>query len=224
MKPRRSALLVNSLRWLAALLVLPAATIHAEQVYCYKATVSLPVLRFATVAGKTKLETKTLKSNDIINIALGNPLGTTVGKMIVAVRSAEHPDAVGAPVPKLFIYDLDQQTIVKELASISSFSFGYIEPRTRGSGTLFGTVAFADTGMSSVGKFYAATFHLSAAGAGSAADPFNFRPSISASTTTVNGRCKFDFTDAKGTAGTFEGIIIGGKISASGKPVAVISE
>lgn len=226
MNDRRPILriLLSPNAWLAAALLLGAVPARAlTAVYYYKATVSIPVIRIVNIGGKDKLETKTLKDKDIINIALGQALGTSVGKQILAVRAPEHPDDPGAPVPRLFIYDLDTKTVVKELASISAMDFDYFQPQSTGSVSGFGTLAFGDTGASAVAKFYVATLKGAAKASGSA-NPFDFDPRVAGTTTAISGRMSFDFTDNKGVFAHFEGVMTSGKLAISGKTIAIEQE
>lgn len=199
----------------AATMLAPLSVQAAAPVYVYKVAVSLPVIRIVNNGTINKLETKTLTANDVVNIALGKKLGTPLGTMVLAAASPEDFSQA-----KLIIYDLGTKTITKELVVLSSLDLDTYAPASSERVFGFGTGPLSDTGPSTTAKFYPATLHAGASVSGSS-DPIIFNPRLAGGLASVHGRMTFDYTDAKSQAVHFDGIIVNGKLTVSGKTIAI---
>jgi|GEM_PF-5674538 len=196
--------------------LLMTMVVTAAEFYVYPATVKLPVVRVVN----NVTETRTLVSADIVNIALGRPLGTKLdrGKYLALTGN----DNELAPAGSLVIFDSTMNRIDTVIGNMSAINFLYDDDGrgAKATGVLTGT--FAEVGNPAVAKFFAtSTLYFAGSSSAGPADPFDFRPSGRGSSTMVNGRIKCIFTPKDGTATAFEGLVVKGTVSAGGKPAVI---
>ncbi len=207
-----------------AALIVTASAVQAVDFFVYKITAKLPVLTVAQVGGVDKIVTRTFVTNDLINIALGRPLGTKVNSSteILAVAGVDELDSVNPPASKLIVFNPSTKKNLATITTVSSLNMKYVSNSPRGSATVATTQPFVESTVNpTVAKFFAGTsLFLAGSGKGPGADPFDFRPPVTGGTTMLNGRVKLLITEKTGgTATVFEGLVVKGSMSGGGAPL-----
>lgn len=193
----------------------------------WKVTLSLPVSM--VVLGGVDADViarKTLTGNDIVNLALGRPLGTKVdAKKEALALDVLLGTPIGAqfPVSRLVIYDTtnaqkDETAIVKVLAENTTLDWQTAyggKTVDSGFGLTTGILKANGTAQNGISEST-----LLAGGTGSYAHTAKTTPSTAsaAGALFIEGRLKFAYTDTKGTH-TFDGFVTAGSGRLSGKPL-----
>jgi hypothetical protein len=195
----------------------------------FKATVSLTAVRLilGTMANDfiDKQESKTLATNDIINLALGNPLGTKVTTVLMLAVFPEGPGSVPTPKTKLVVYDPAPGAVTKILATVATVSTLDYEAANGAAGAKkgqgIGGVQIAETTLGDFAnnKFFATA--LRGAGQGTSKPDAN-AGELGAFTFAGTGLAgPIHFKTTKPKVIDFDGIVTNAKISVSGKPVVL---
>lgn len=170
---------------------------------------------------------KTLAGNDIVNLALGRPLGTKVNtKTEVLALDATFETSGTTPRSHLVIYDTTQngQAGIKNVLSESGpLFFQNLGVRSSNSGFGFSDGTLVTSGSAQNGLFDS---NFQGAGTGSGKhlryDPNTFqiieKDISSVGSAFLQGELKFIYTDTKGTH-NFDGIYIKGSSRVSGTPI-----
>lgn len=219
----------------AAAFSLSAPPAHAVDYFVFKASVTIPVT-YVDHSGAVvdAVITKTLVNNDIINLALGRVLGTKVDAKTEVLALAAAFDTSGMPPDsKLIVYDPSASGVAVEklvVAKLTGLTFdeGYLSASSKGQGN--GTVAVQPTTAGN-GKnaLQASTLY----GAGSSSGPhqpvsipINYAtiPFALSGTAAFTGEFKFAADDKQGMPHTYDGTVIKGKMTASGKRLGVYTK
>lgn len=220
----------------------------AETFVLFKAAATVPVTKvipgfFDPVSNDfvdEVLVSKTLKGNDLVNLALGRKLGTKVDakKEVLALAVAtEGPGTVAAPLTRLVVYNpdpavlADPDKIKATVLTLSSLHFDAALIAKKQAGQGIGKVTVTETpavapdpvGDSTRNKLFATS--LSGSGSASAtvsptdASLTNFTFKL----TSLAGPLHFKYTDAKNaTPVEIDGIVIKAAFTTTGKPLAVL--
>ncbi len=197
-----------------------ATPAFAVDFFVFKAAVALPVAMVVEQPAEPidLYVSRKLASNDIINLALGRPLGTKVDKntevLALAITFAED-----AELSKIIVFDPSQNGVAQVKATVArvttiDLSRGYKGNGQFGYGAVTGSIE--PTLPAGPNGFLASTLH----GAGSGGGPFGFgQPEKGSGKGIVTGRLRFNVD-----GGLFDGIVVNGKAKASGKVIGVFSE
>lgn len=214
---------------LAAALGLIAAaprSAAATDFYVYKATVKLAAQMVVIGPEVDTIVTRKLGNNDVINLALGRPLGTKVDAKTEILAGAG-TYANDAAQSKLIVFDPTQNGVAQVKAvvgTVSSLDFvrAYQASKSTGSGIGTGVIAATTLGDPTKNGFLASTFSGSGGGSGSH-DPFGGNSKTSGKGT-ASGRLKFRFTDASNVTQVFDGIVVKAEGKVSGKPIGAFTQ
>jgi hypothetical protein len=201
--------------------------------YVYKVTAKLPVLRVVSQPNKPdKVVTRTLLTNDIINVALGRPLGSKIDTAteVLSVAGLNEVDSVNPPASKLVIFDPRNKAIKAVITTVSALNLKFVSEfpgralYSRGNALGVSTQPFVEsTANPTVAKFFAGTsLYVTGTGKGPGVNYMGgeFLPPVTGSAT-LSGRVKLLVTEKNATQATlFEGIVVKGTMSGGGKPVA----
>jgi len=192
---------------LATILALPAAAAAIIDTFeIEKATVSLPVV-FQTLDshGMNTLATKTLKTNDLVNLALGRSLATKLDKSTEVLAFAADASTPGAG-SALVVFNPATKTITATVWNFGN-DFMLLSNEDFSKNSAFGSMVIVATatGDAAHNALHATT--LEAAGTGKFG---------SLSSTAVIGPVSFTFTDANNVTTTINGIVLKGKAKGSG--------
>lgn len=211
------------------------AQVPTHTFYIFKVTGSIPVTIITDGVAPNfidKVTTKTLKTNDLVNLALGQPLTTKLPADIFLAMSLSFED-LGQPVlSKMIVCDKSQtgpalaKTVVATLDSLD-FRTAYLGARRKGSG--YGSGKFVDSTLGDPAKW--AILQSPFVGSGLSAGPLqkisftNPIPIVSpVATATLAGRMKFKNTDANNVTTTYEGIFPRAAFKLTGKIIATYDE
>ncbi len=165
--------------------------------------------------------TRKLGNNEIINLALGRPLGTKVDKKTeVLASSGTYADHVAES--KLMVFDPSQNGLAQIKAVVAvitalDWEQAYLPSKSQATG--FGSASFVATtlGTPAQNGFLASPVQGSAAGSATH-DPFAAGTAKISGKGNLQGRVRFNYTDATGTH-LFNGVILKGQGKLSGKPI-----
>lgn len=200
---------------LLAALLLPLEGASAREFLVFAVKVSLPV---QYVAGG-KIVKRTLKESDIVNLALGRPLGTKVDKKTEILAEAQPYDNRGGMV---VVFDPTQNglaqvtTVVAELVS-GDVEGAFLASKREGHGTGTGTVVATTLGDPTTNGLLASTIF---GGGSGTATYFAGKASVKG---TIAGRARFRFTE-KGQTTLVDGFIVGGKGKVSGVALGIYED
>jgi hypothetical protein len=198
----------------------------------WKVSLSLPVSMVvpSTTDAPDVILHKTLTGNDVINLALGRPLGSKVDakKEVLALDvMVGTPTGAQFPTSQLVIYDTtktpnDDTAITKVLGQNATLDW-----QTAFSGKTADTGFGITTGMlnaSGTAQNGLSSSSLYAAGTASCAHTPTTTPAKAAATGAlfIEGHLTFVCTDTKGTH-TFDGIVQAGSIKVTGAPLGFYS-
>lgn len=206
-----------------ALLLLggPGPSIAADFVV-YAAKVKLPIEQVEVGSFLDTVLERTLKQNEIVNLALGRSPSTKVDKKTEILGLAVETGAAD-PQLKLIVFDptkagAAQVTTVVATAGDVDIESAVVKNKRRGQGT--GTVGVLETALGTPSSYALHSSTVSVTGGGNGAPGADSKLSVKAQ---VVGR--LSFTDTQDGATTrIDGFIVNGKASASGKPVGAYSE
>lgn len=205
----------------SALALLPGARhAHATDFYVYNVTLKL-VAEMVVVGMEADVIVKRKLGNaDIINLALGRPLGTKIDKNteVLAGAGTYLSDAAES---KLIVFDPSQNGVAQIKAVVGTLSTldidaAYLASKSQGSGIGSGVLATTTLGNPAQNGFLTSTFNGVGSGSGTH-DPFGGNSKVSGKGT-GSGRLRFNFTDGGGTQ-LFDGIVVKAEGKVSGKPI-----
>jgi hypothetical protein len=212
--------LLRALTLAVGVTILAASPARAVDFFVFKAAISLPVFMVIEQpsAPTDRYVSRKLAANDLINLALGRPLGTKVDKntevLALAITFAEDAD-----LSKIIVFDPSQNGVAQVKATIARVTSIDLSRGFKGNGQFgYGAVtgAVEPTLPPGPNGFLASTLH----GSGSGGGPFGFgQPEKGSGKGTVTGRLRFNVD-----GGLFDGIVVGGKAKASGKVIGVFTE
>lgn len=171
-----------------------------------------------------KVVKKTLKNNDIINLALGRPLSTKVNpktEVLAAAVSFESPS--NAPLSQLIVYDPTQNGqagVVTVVATLQTLEWqnAYGSKVNSGFGVASGTFEATTLGFPSQNGFLASTFTGSGSATGKHLYIVGDEKASPVATAFIKSHLKFVYTDTQGTH-NFDGFVVNGTARLSGKPI-----
>lgn len=221
---RLSSRFVLSLAILCAARSVGLAQTH--DVGVFKATLSLPAQMVVIGTGPDydKVVRKTLKNNDIINLALGRPLTTKVNvKTEVLAAAVSYESPTNAPVSQLVVYDPTQNGqagVVTVVATLQTLEWqnAYGPGVNTGFGVASGTFLATTLGNPVENGFHASTFTGSGSGAGKHLYIVSDEKAAPVGTASIHSHLQFVYTDTQGTH-DFDGYVVSGTARISGKPI-----
>jgi len=203
----------------------------AVDLMVYKATLKIVAgMVVSSMIGPDTVVMKKLGNNEIINLALGQPLGTKVAPLILAGVGDFEPRMTNSPVEKVIVLDPSQNgnaQLVATVAVANSLTYqGAEASKATGFGFGGGTILTTTLGNPSQNGFISTTVTGSATGSGAHLGVVNGNivfPAISG-TGTMSGPIKFNFTDKNNSVVNFDGIIVKAQGKVSGKPIGTLTE
>jgi hypothetical protein len=200
--------------------VLSALPAAATDFLVFPVKVSLPVRMVEVGTDPDTIVERKFTQKDIVNLALGRPLGTKVDKAreILAFASARFEE--DTLEGRLIVFDPSQnglaqvRTIVLVPTSVDR-EIALLEGGTQGQGTATGQVQETTLGDPTKNALHAVTGWGS--GAGSKKGDKRSLKGI------VAGRVSLTLTE-NGQTKTFSGYVVNGKASVSGKPIGMFSD
>jgi hypothetical protein len=196
------------------LLVLPSGRADATDFAVFAAKLSLSV----DVVVGNQIVQRTLKENDIVNLALGRPLGTKVDKKTEVLAVAINADEL---IGTAIIFNPSQNGLAQVTTTVAEptlkdFERAYLFSGGEGYGTITGTVVPTTLGTPSLNGLLASTLVAAGGGKSSAARSAAVKGSLS-------GRLSFRVTE-NGQTTTLSGFIVNGKAKVSGKPLSLFED
>jgi hypothetical protein len=182
----------------------------ADTFVLFAASVTLPVLFQTTDShGQQVIATKTLKTADIVNLALGRSLTTKLDKTTETLAFASDVTTPGAG-SKLVVFNPTTQTIIATVFTTSTFVL--LSNQDFSKNAAFSDVIVQKTGVGDPAHNGFQTTALAMAGTGKSAGSF--------AATSMGGSITIKFTDASNVTRTIDGLVVKGKLKASGKQLA----
>jgi len=171
-----------------------------------KATVTLPVV-YQTLDshGLNVLATKTLKTDDLVNLALGRSLATKLDKSTEVLAFAADASTPGAG-SKLIVFNPTTKTITATVWNFGN-DFVLLSNDDFSKNSAYGSMVVVATTAGDPAHNGLLTTTLTAAGTGKFG---------SLSSTAVIGPVSFTFTDKNNVTTTINGIVLNGKAKGSG--------
>ena len=231
----------------AMLLLTAMESPGAETLVIFKAAAALPVTmvipgHFDGMDFVNDVRvSKTLKGDDLVNLAMGRSLGTKVDKtreVLALALADEGPGDVAAPTTRVIVYNpdpavaTDPERIKATIFTLSALSFDAATISGKPTGQGIGTVAVTPTPDPPPDPAGDATKNaLLATSLDGAAIASATLSSVDASITGfkvtlkgLGGAFHFKYTDAKHPASTdIDGILISGMFTTTGKPLKTLS-
>lgn len=206
---------------IAAVLLWPRSSVAADfVVYAVKA--KLPVEQVEVGSFLDTVVERTIKQNEIVNLALGRSPSTKVDKTTEILGLAVETGVVD-PRLKLVVFDPTKAgaarvTTVVANAGVVDFESGVVKNKPQGQGT--GTADVQETSLGDPSSFALHSSTVSLTGFGKGAPGADSKLTVKAQ---VAGR--LSFTDTQdGSTTRIDGFVVNGKASVAGKPVGVYSE
>jgi len=212
-----------------AFLHTPAANAQTS-IFLFKVGATLPAsMTVSSTTGQT-IVSKTLRTDDMINLALGRPLATKVDpktEVLAAAVTYEISSGTSAPLSRLVVCNPQLSgtaKVVVTVAQLNSIEFATEETglRITGFGIAGGTLNATTMGTPSQNGFVQSTFN----GAGSCAGPNTFgnqHPANAAGKGVVFGEFKFNYT-VNGVTTHFDGYVTDGKLTLTGNAIGMFNE
>lgn len=194
-------------------LVLPRAA-HAADYLVFPVKMSLGIRSIIVGFEVDQLVKTTLKESDVVNLALGRPLGTKVDKtteVLAVALTTEGPST--SPLARLIVFDPSQAGVagVKAVvAKTTALDFDAVAGGL-GQGTVTAVMQQTTLGTPALNALHPSTLY--AAGVGTVGPLV--APGLVKLKAVVNGRVSFDAL-VKGKPTAVDGIIITGKAQVSG--------
>jgi hypothetical protein len=190
----------------------------ATDFFVYSASIKLAL---QMVTDDDVFVTRKLGNNEIINLALGRSLTTKIDKKTeVLAASGTYADHVMES--KLIVFDPSQNGLAQIKAVVGTltaldFANAYLPSKSAATG--FGSATFVATtlGTPAQNGFLLSPIQGGASGA-AGHDPFAAGTAKIAGKGTLQGRVRFNYTDATGTH-LFDGVVLKGQGKLSGKPI-----
>ncbi|MEO8351010.1 MAG: hypothetical protein ABI680_04725 [Chthoniobacteraceae bacterium] len=212
---------------ISMLSALPAlAGAEQTEFFVYNAGAALKVTAIQVGDRADKPLNRTIRTNDLINLALGRSLGTRVDKATEVLGAAVVPfeDPSSAPLGKLIVFNPQTNVVTATVANLSELDYNtaYLSKSSKGQG--FGSGTFVETalGDASQGKLFASRFAGSAKAKG-AHDPFGGKVAITG-VASISGRVHVSGKDKKGASVDVDGIMTKGTVKISGSPIGSFFE
>jgi hypothetical protein len=212
---RTRALLFAVLLGAQCLLAAPAA---ATDFFVFPVKISLPVRMVEVGTDPGSIVEKKLTQKDVVNLALGRPLGTKVDKKteILAVAGARFEENIQKG--RLIVFDpsqngLAQIKVVVAQPIVIDREVALLEKGEQGQGTMTGQVL--EVGDPGENGLHATIGWVSGDGKRKE-DKGTFKGIVA-------GRVSFNTTE-NGQTKTFSGYVVNGKVSVSGKPIGMYSD
>jgi hypothetical protein len=210
-----------------------AASAHATDFMVYKVSVKIVAQMDVPGPNFDTLVIKKLGNGDVINLALGRPLGTKIDAGVLLAGAGDfEPHTTNSPVEKLIVFDPSQNGVAQVVATVgvaTSLTYqGGAVSSSKGQGSGFGSGTILDTVLGTPAQNGFLTTTLNGGGQASgghlgvAGGNIVF-PSISG-VGSASGPIKFNFTDKLGTVTNFDGIILKAQGKVSGKPIGSFTE
>lgn len=203
----------TSLLALAALLSVAAAPGpgDGDTYQVFRCNVTLPVVHETLNAkGEQVLATLTLKSADILNLALGRPLGTQPDKATEVLAFASNSTTPGAG-SVLVVFNPQTDQVVTTVFATSGFVLLHDEDFSKNVAFAQADIQATSLGTPAENGFLAST--LSTGGNGKSAGSF--------AASSLAGPVHLRFTQA-GETTEIEGLVLKGRLKASGPTLAVL--
>jgi len=196
-----------------AALALAAPALRADTFAVYKVSVTLPVVHQTLNAqGKQVLATRTLKTPDIVNLALGRPLSTKLDPATEVLAFASNVTTPGAG-SLLVVFNPATDSITTTVFSTSGFVLLADEDFRKNVAFAHADIQATGLGDPGLNGFQAST--LAMAGTGKSSGSF--------ATTSAAGPLSFTSTEG-GVTTTLSGLVTKGKLKASGPQLALLIE
>lgn len=202
-------------------LALPHAVLAADFLV-FPAKVSLGIRSIIVGVAVDQLVKTTLKENDVVNLALGRPLGTKVDKtteVLAVALTTEGPST--SPLARLIVFDPSQSGVaaVKTVvAKTTALDFDFV-PGGQGQGTVTAVIEQTTLGTPAQNALHPSTVLATGVGTVGPLVP----PGLVKLKAIVNGRMSFDGL-VKGRPTAVDGIIVTGKAQVSGKLLGAFSQ
>jgi hypothetical protein len=188
----------------------PAPAAIADTFAVFAASVTFPVMFQTTDAhGNQVIATKTLKTPDVVNLALGRSLATKLNKATETLAFASDVSTPGAG-SMLVVFNPTLQTIVATVFTTSNFVLLSNQDFSKNAAFSDVTIQTTVDGDPVHNRFQTTT--LAMAGTGKSAGSF--------SATSMGGPITITITDASNVTTTIDGLVVKGKLKASGKQLA----
>jgi hypothetical protein len=183
----------------------------ADTFAVFKCSVTLPVV-FQTLNGKGQqvLATKTLKSDDLVNLALGRPLGTKLDSTTEVLAFASDVSTPGAG-SKLIVFNPTAQDVTTIVFLTDNFVLLSNETFTQNEAFSNALITETSLGDPVHNSLHAKTMAM--AGTGKSSGSF--------ASTSVAGPFSFTSTTG-GVTTTTSGLVLKGKLKASGPQLALL--
>jgi hypothetical protein len=199
----------------------------------YKVTVKIVAQMDVPGPNFDTLLTEKLGNNDVINLALGRPLGTKIDPGIILAGAGNfEPRTTNSPIEKLIVFDPSQNGVAQVVAAVGTatsltYQGGAVSgSKSQGSGFGSGTILDTTLGNPAENGFLTTTLNgggqSSGGHLGVSGGNIVF-PSITG-VGSASGPLKFNFTDKNGSVTLFDGIIVKAQGKVSGKPIGSFSE
>lgn len=212
------------------LLSLAPSTVRSEDVFVWKTTVKIAAKQalFRQNDPTDILILRKLKNDDIVNLALGRPLGTKVDKNTeILAMAGTFEDSGSTPISRLIVFDPSQNGLAQVKATVIrgttlQFQSAYLGATSGDVGTGTATIQATTLGNFAQNGFLSTTIFGSGEGTGSHLAPPDFSPlgvKLKVKATLV-GPITFNATPG----GQFDGVIIKGEAKVSGKPIGMFTE
>ncbi len=217
--------IIGLLAVLAAIRTAAPAFATTTDFFVFKAAVTLPATMIVERMGATDLFiTRKLTANDLVNLALGRPLGTKVDKKteILAVAVTFLEDAQES---KLIVFDPSQNGVAQEKAVVGHVTSLDARKGSKSNGESGVGAGSFDFDATAIGDFaHNGLLASTLEGGGTAGGPFGSDFVAKGSgKVTVTGHVKFTFTE-DGVTSVFDGIVTQGTAKASGARIGTFTE
>lgn len=209
--------------------------------YVFKISATIPcsiVVPPADIEGYDKIVKRTFKTNDLINMALGQPLTTKIDPKhpVYLALATTFEDHQVTPASKIVIYDPAASGAARFKTTVMTLTtLDYINAQgpKRNGGSGVGTGKFVAATLGEPAKY--GLLQTEFAGSGLASGPYSTfvdlpgmgrtqvpRPSVG--TAAIQGRLKFNMTDAGGTTTVYDGLFTKASFVLSAKLLGVVEE
>jgi hypothetical protein len=211
-------------------LTLVPARARAATLYVYKASLTLPATMVIVRPTESTdlIVNRKLAAKDIVNLALGRPLGTKVDsktEILAAAITFEPPSM--APHARLIVFDpsqngiAQQKTIVAKLTDLD-YATAYLSSKSQGLGTATAQIQATTLGDPAHNGFLVSTLQGGGLQSGAHLVGGNSNPKISQKGS-LQGRLKFVTTE-DGVTTPFDGFVVNGQFKFSGGFIGLFDE
>lgn len=209
----------------------------AETLTLFAAAATIPVRE---VKPGDELVSKTLKGADLINLAMGRPLGTKIDpkKEVLALAVvSEGPGDVAMPATRVIVYNPDPAVmndadhVKATVFTLSTLSYDAALVSGKPTGQGIGTAAVVATppvapdpgGDSTKNALFATTLNVAASAVATLSPADNSMTSFKLTLKGAGGPFHFKYTDAKTPVSVeIDGIVVAAAFTTTGKPLDVL--